>query len=765
MIPVSEAFLAEVNGDNRNFLYYIDATLADTTVLHLGNEDLWQGGITVEDAISEETSLAVGSAIINQCTIILNNINERLNEYEFKDAKIVLRIGLMVDGAIEQFQKGIDTVNEIMYDGSLITLICLDNMVCFDKPYTPGVTYPTSLSVIVNDACRQCNVAFVQPSSEMPMWQSVIPDIAFEQSLTFRDIIAWAAQMNGANARINRFGELEFMWYDLASLNADASVINPAVDEVYLEEDSNDPTLVSVVETENNNGILLESPVFNYLKSLYTINVARMDTVITGVKVIVQNDNADESALNEYVSGTNEYMVVIQNNKFINNNNAQDVADAIAAKVVGMTYRKANYTHIGYPTMEAGDIAFVFDNKNRLYRTLVSSTIFVSGDQQSTYSAGETPVENLTNRYTESTKNYVRSKDVFKKSFNSLQERINNSAGLYTTEVPDGEGGTIYYLHDKPQLSSSMNIWKMTAEAWGVSTDGGETYKYGMTVDGDAIIRILDATGINADWLKVGTIQSRNDRALFNLDRGYFSIESADNLTRMLFRGWAAAIILQHRTSTDQNWDYSKEMGVSTEDTYVVGEIYMSASGKSVSSMQQYRIGTYDDNKVFAYVNDGITWGNLDRLGLANYFKIQDPNANESAFYVFQNSTDHIVPIVLVYGQSLYGSWEGITLASGFTPSAGAENVAHYNKVNGEATLNFFVQGTIPAATETVIGTLTHSIPRGTVTGACCVAVNGNPQFARVTVNTNGEISIWSPVAAAAPHGSISYRILDVTGV
>jgi hypothetical protein len=112
----------------------------------------------------------------------------------------------------------------------------------------------------------------------------------------------------------------------------------------------------------------------------------------------------------------------------------------------------------------------------------------------------------------------------------------------------------------------------------------------------------------------------------------------------------------------------------------------------------------------------------------------------------------------------LYGSWEGISLASGFTASSGAENVAHYNKVNGEATLNFFVQGTLAAATETVIGTITHSIPRGTVTGACCVAVNGNPQFARVTVNTSGEISIWSPVAAAAPHGSISYRILDVTG-
>ena len=42
-------------------------------------------------------------------------------------------------------------------------------------------------------------------------------------------------------------------------------------------------------------------------------------------------------------------------------------------------------------------------------------------------------------------------------------------------------------------------IWKMTAEAWGVSTDGGKTYNAGMTVDGDTIVRYLKATGLTAD--------------------------------------------------------------------------------------------------------------------------------------------------------------------------------------------------------------------------------------------------------------------------
>ena len=49
----------------------------------------------------------------------------------------------------------------------------------------------------------------------------------------------------------------------------------------------------------------------------------------------------------------------------------------------------------------------------------------------------------------------------------------------------------------------------MTAEAWGVSTDGGKTYNAGMTVDGDTIVRYLRATGLTADVITSGRITSK----------------------------------------------------------------------------------------------------------------------------------------------------------------------------------------------------------------------------------------------------------------
>lgn len=56
----------------------------------------------------------------------------------------------------------------------------------------------------------------------------------------------------------------------------------------------------------------------------------------------------------------------------------------------------------------------------------------------------------------------------------------------------------------------------MTSEAWGVSTDGGQTWNGGMTVDGDTIVRILNAVGVNATWINTGaiTVKDANENIL-----------------------------------------------------------------------------------------------------------------------------------------------------------------------------------------------------------------------------------------------------------
>lgn len=763
MIDVSREFLAEVAGDNRNFLYYMDFVLDDGTILHLTNADLWQGGLTIEDAVSTEESIDVGSTIINQCTIILDNINEQFDAYDFAGAKVTVSIGLEIPGenntsTIERFQKGIFTVDSVMYDSSLVTLPCLDNMVRFDQPIDKSLlTFPTNLRSLVNRVCQIRSVTDGIDYDTLPMWNMQIDALDNgTDTLTYRDVIAWAAQVNGMNARISRMGELKFMWYDRSTLEVDDSLIGTEIDPEYLLTDhSGDDE--EVVMTQDYVGLLLNYPIFNLLHGIYSINAAKIDTVITGVKVVVRNDIADQNALDERVRGTDEYMIVIENNGLVNADNADAVADAVAAQVIGMRFRKANYMHIGYPTMEAGDIAFIYDGKNRLYRTLVSGTTFTSGDQQNTYSAGQTPSMNAISRYSESTKNFVKTKQLTDKTFNSLQERIVNSSGLYTTEESDGQGGTIYYMHDRPQLSQSMIIWKMTAEAWGVSTDGGETYKYGMTVDGDTIVRILSAEGISADWIESGELRSRNGRSNYNLNEGSFTLVSQSGLSRIIFRGISAAIILQHRTTVDDDWDDQ-----ATFNNYIVGTIFFSSQGNTNCTMKRFNIGTYLDNKAIAYIDDNSAiWGIVDIFRSHTSIELQSGTQNPIPLSISQPASGN-VPDFKICGNQIYGSHENISFSSGYSAVSGNANEVYYNEVLGFATLNFFIDGIVDANTSTVVGTISHGLPLANVTGACSMAVNGLPQYARVTLTTSGEITIWTPVQAAVPHGSISYRTSGV---
>lgn len=89
-----------------------------------------------------------------------------------------------------------------------------------------------------------------------------------------------------------------------------------------------------------------------------------------------------------------------------------------------------------------------------------------------------------------------------------LDKALKEAPGLYCTKKDDGEGGTIIFLHDKRTLEESTNVFKVTADAVGVSTDGGNTYPFGLYVNGDLVSRILSAIGINADWINVGTINA-----------------------------------------------------------------------------------------------------------------------------------------------------------------------------------------------------------------------------------------------------------------
>lgn len=143
MINVSREF-RQVLAENRKFYTYADIILADETELRLDNDRIMTGGLRIEDAVSSDDSFDIGAAIINKCTVKINNIDEAFSPYDFTGAEVTAYVGLkLADNRIEKIRKGTYAVDEAKYNGSTIALSCLDNMRKFDKPYSLSrLVYP-----------------------------------------------------------------------------------------------------------------------------------------------------------------------------------------------------------------------------------------------------------------------------------------------------------------------------------------------------------------------------------------------------------------------------------------------------------------------------------------------------------------------------------------------------------------------------------------------------------------------------------------------
>lgn len=137
------------------------------------------------------------------------------------------------------------------------------------------------------------------------------------------------------------------------------------------------------------------------------------------------------------------------------------------------------------------------------------------------------PIRGQSKFQSESTKAIVEARRLVKKeqsarekAVKKLEETLKNSSGLYETSVTQEDGSTITYLHDKPTLAESKNVIKFTAEAIGVSNDGGNTYPFGFQLTGTMITKLLYAEGINANYIDSGalTVRDKDGNIIFQVN-------------------------------------------------------------------------------------------------------------------------------------------------------------------------------------------------------------------------------------------------------
>lgn len=516
MKNVSSQFRRELNNGNRNYVKSAKITLKDGTELTLTDKAFWNNGVKIEESTSNENSFDIGSVIVGQLTLSINNMYDDYSEYDFTDAKITnVSIGIKLsDNTIESLQYGQYTVNEAKYNGSIIALTAYDNMYKFDQPYTKStLSYPATLLQIVQDSCSKCDVQL--GSYDFPHNDFIIQNKPEDESITFRNILQWVAQISCCYCKMDPQGRLVLNWYNTDILE-NISTLNGGN---FLNWEANKDTVSGGNFNPWTQGELISAGTFSETSDYHTIHsfssltLSTDDVVITGVRVVEEIEGEEGTESKTYQSGMDGYALSVEGNKLIQGSGAT-VVGFLAEKLVGLRFRPFTASSLSDPTIESGDIALLSDRKGNIYKTIITSNTFQPGNYQNISCGAEAPARKSAQRYSQATQIYVdyrkeiqKERTEREKALEELGERLEASTGVFTTIEEQPDGSKIYYLHNKPSLDDSDIVWKMTAEAWGVSTDGGKTWNAGMTVDGDTIVRILTATGVNADWIKTGALQ------------------------------------------------------------------------------------------------------------------------------------------------------------------------------------------------------------------------------------------------------------------
>lgn len=477
MVNVSAAFKAALEDDNRNFSGSCTITLSSGEKIPIDDSQLWDNGFVIDDSTSGTGSFDIGSAIIQKFTLRLNNIYDDFTNYDFTDAKISdVKISLDLSGKRESVSKGVYTVNDTSYDGDIITLECLDNMHKFDVGYSKSnLTYPATLLQIVQDACSCCDMVLANDSLQFEYYDYVIQVKPTDDAITFRDVLTWVGQISGHFWKCNTSGQLSAGWYNMSDLSAGKNV----------------HTLQTNVVTD--------------------VSVDLDDVVITCVRIVTEDENSNQVT---FQSGSDGYAVVIDSNGFITNDNAAEIAAMIGGRVVGLRFRPMTVSSLQDPTIETGDGAIVYDRKSKSYKTFFTNVVFsIDSDNQMSNDA-ESALRNSAEKFSEAAKIYQqlkkqlnKNKSEWKKAMEELEGAMQQQKGLYPVIATLDDGSKVYYLCDHPTLEESEVVFELNSNGWAVSTDGGKTWNAGLLVDGTMIAKILNAIGINADWINTGSLK------------------------------------------------------------------------------------------------------------------------------------------------------------------------------------------------------------------------------------------------------------------
>lgn len=503
MINVSDAFKQKLQ-DGEKVWQEVEITFPDGTAKTVKDEIMGEN-CTYSDC-AESSSFPIGCVVCKSMTLELDNTSDQWKNYNFYMAKVhtyikmqtsvaspavtdelldenydpvldqsgnaILATKAATEDRIETIDKGVYTITTPEQYGEILSFTALDDMYKTNATYASKMVLPQTVMSLVRDACETLDIPM--GFSSMAHGNLIINEIP--DNMTFRQLFGWAAMLETANARLDNRGYLQFVKWDFSA------------EPIELKDYIDTPT------------------------------VSSDDIVITGIKV--------KSGDNSELYGESGYVIELENN-LVGEADLATVAAQIGDAIIGVKFRNLQGDMAFNPLLEFGDMATTYDRNMNKYLTPLTDVSYAINGKTTVKTQADDPIRGMSKFVSDGTKAIVEARRLVKiektereKAVERLAGILASSGGLYMTEEPQEDGSTIYYMHNKPTLEESDIIWKLTAEAFAVSIDGGKTYPYGFAVTGELITRLLYAEGINATYINTGAliVKDKNEKVIFEVD-------------------------------------------------------------------------------------------------------------------------------------------------------------------------------------------------------------------------------------------------------
>jgi hypothetical protein len=376
MVNVSQDIIKSFNEGNKQTAL-IEVTAGSKTFT-ITDTDIIQGGLKIDRYCVTNSKIEVGSAVASELSLKLRNYDGKFNDVSFEGAVLNVKIGIhaantselgkfILGKSVLGFAKGLG--NFILGTGRLgdysvdtevywvpcglfivdtpprklstISISALDYMVLFDREVNASaLSFPIHVDALIQKICSICNVTLATDVSVLPNHYFSIgglPDT--NQTLTYRQLLQWCAQLTGTCAFMDGSGRLVLKWYE--------------------------QTGVTITASERYSSDMLEN-----------------DITITGF-------TCDDGNGNTYLSGTADYTLDLSDCGFLTNA-YEGVLKELQTARGGFAYRPYSATIKSAPYLFPLDMIRYKDKDGVVHDTIVTNVTLALNCNTAISGAGET---------------------------------------------------------------------------------------------------------------------------------------------------------------------------------------------------------------------------------------------------------------------------------------------------------------------------------------------------------------------------------------